>query len=61
MVDLYALLLSDEEVKFNEVADFRKAYDLLLSKEIEEDDRPDGLMFRNKGVGVRDLTRKMVA
>ncbi|MCV7476647.1 Fic family protein [Staphylococcus warneri] len=58
LVDLYALLLSDEEVKFNEVADFRKAYDLLLSKEIEEDDRPDGLMFRNKGVGVRDLTRE---
>lgn len=58
LVDLYALLLSDEEVKFNEVADFRKVYDLLLSKEIEEDDRPDGLMFRNKGVGVRDLTRE---
>ena len=57
MVDLYAIIIKDE-VKFNEVADFRKAYDLLLSKEIEEDDRPDGLMFRNKGVGVRDLTRE---
>lgn len=58
LVDLYVLLLSSEEIKFNEVADFRKAYDLLLSKDIEEEDLPDGLMFRNQGVGVRDVARE---
>lgn len=58
LVDLYVLLLSSEEIKFNEVADFRKAYDLLLSKDIEEEDLPDGLMFRNQGVGVRDIARE---
>ncbi|AYY65656.1 Fic family protein [Staphylococcus hominis subsp. hominis] len=58
LVKLYALLLSNEEIKFNEVSDFRKAYDLLLSKDIEEEDRPDGLMFRNQGVGVRDVARE---
>ncbi|MDS3866843.1 Fic family protein [Staphylococcus hominis] len=58
LVKLYALLLSNEEIKFNEVSDFRKAYDLLLSKDIEEEDLPDGLMFRNQGVGVRDVARE---
>ena len=51
-------MLSNEEIKFNEVSDFRKAYDLLLSKDIEEEDLPDGLMFRNQGVGVRDVARE---
>ncbi|NHM92492.1 MULTISPECIES: Fic family protein [Staphylococcus] len=58
LVDLYNLLLSDEEINFNEVADFRKAYDLLLSNEIDEEDLPDGSMFRKDGVGVRDLSRE---
>lgn len=58
LVNLYDLLLSNEEIKFNEVSDFRKAYDLLLSKDIEEEDLPDGLMFRNQGVGVRDVARE---
>lgn len=58
LVYQYALLLSDEEISLNEVSDFRKAFDLLLSKEISDEDQPDGIMFRDKGVGVRDTSKQ---
>lgn len=58
LVNQYALLLSDEEIALNEVYDFRKAFDLLLSKEVSDGDQPDGVMFRDKGVGVRDVSRE---
>lgn len=58
LVYLYALLLSGEEITLNEASDFRKAFDLLLSNEIADEDQPDGLMFRNQGVGVRDTAKQ---
>lgn len=58
LVYQYSLLLSDEDFTLNEISDFRKAYDLLLSNEIADEDLPDGLMFRKQGVGVRDTSKE---
>lgn len=57
LVSQYLLLLSDKEVEINEVADFRKAYELLLSDDIEKKDVPDGKLFRLEGVGVHDNSK----
>lgn len=58
LVYQYSLLLSDEDFTLNEISDFRKAYDLLLSNEIADEDLPDGLMFRKQGVGVLDTSKE---
>lgn len=50
-------LLGDPDILIEQVEDFRKVYDALLSNDIEADNQPDGQYFRAKGIGVHDTSR----
>lgn len=51
LVDLY-INLENDSTKINTVEDIRTIYDVLVSNEVDVDDRLDGVLFRKKEVGI---------
>lgn len=47
-------LYIDKILPFNDITDFRRLYDDLVSEEIDKDNTPDGQLFRKKYVEVND-------
>lgn len=53
IVHLYSSMRENEKIEINKLEDFRKIYDELVYSEIDEEDKPDGELFRTGPVYVQ--------
>lgn len=58
LVDKYFKLISNEIIPLNNCEDIRTIYDALVLPEIEEENLPDGILFRKEPVQVVSATQK---
>jgi len=58
LVRKYQTLINDEEIPLENCEDIRALYDQLVSTEVEEEDKPDGKIFRKESVSVVSVTDK---
>lgn len=58
---MYLNILEDDFLHIQRLDDIRQIYDALTDGEIVEDDSPDGVLFRNEAVFIKnDQSGKMV-
>ncbi|WP_323702523.1 Fic family protein [Mammaliicoccus sp. Dog046] len=48
------LLIKEDNVELKSIADIRSIYDTIVSREVKEDEQPDGKLFRKESIGVYD-------
>lgn len=58
IVHLYYSMIQNEKIEISKLEDFRDIYDELVLDEIDENDKPDGRLFRSGSVYIQDGNKK---